>query len=334
MKNNLLFLISVSFFISFFVISVTSFPVFVNQVLAREEGIFINIKPENPEPLENVNVSIKSFSVNLDVVSISWFVDGKFIVSEIGKKSIPVRAGAAGSNTSVVAEISFSSGKVEKKVIISPSKIVMLWQAEDSFVPPFYKGKALASQETSIKIVALPEIKSGNELIDPKNMIYKWEKDYENVSAGADYGKNYFLYQNNYLENSENISVTASTLDQKSSAYAGIDVGMVNPKIVFYKKDEKLGNLWEKSVGDGYGVKNNDIIIAAPYFISPKEILSPLLSFSWFINDGLVNIPSYKKHLLNLNTKEGVHGKAKIKLEIENKYKLFQTANKEIGVSF
>ena len=42
--------------------------------------------------------------------------------------------------------------------------MVLLWQANDSYVPPFYKGKALPGADTKIKIVAMPEIRSGSLL--------------------------------------------------------------------------------------------------------------------------------------------------------------------------
>jgi len=33
--------------------------------------------------------------------------------------------------------------------------MVLLWQADDSYVPPFYEGKALPSPNSEIKVVAM-----------------------------------------------------------------------------------------------------------------------------------------------------------------------------------
>jgi hypothetical protein len=298
------------------------------------EKISIDVNPPNPKPLESVNVSLNSFSVNLGTTLISWFVNEKLVASGIGQKKISVRVGVAGSSTNILAKISLDSGEVEKTLVLKPASVVLLWEAQDSYVPPFYKGKAMASAGSLIKVVALPEIKLDDKLINLKSIVYEWKKDHENTLEGAVYGKDFFLYQNDYLEDSNNISVLATTLDKKNSASANTNISATEPKIVFYRQDSQNRTIWEKSVGDGHKVKNTEVLVAVPYFISPKEILSPLLIFTWSINDYPVSVKSFIKHLLPLKTSQGSSGRANIKLEIENKYKLFQRADQEINVEF
>ncbi|MDD5720950.1 MAG: hypothetical protein PHT16_00675 [Candidatus Pacebacteria bacterium] len=298
------------------------------------DDVLVNVSPENPAPGENVNISLKSYVNNLDIVLISWSVNGKNVSSGIGKKSFSLNAPSAGGETSVIATASLPDGAVDTKVIIRPSAMVLLSEALDSYTPPFYKGKALPSPDSLVKVVALPEIKSGSNFINPKNLTYAWQKDYTSNQDGSGYGKNTFTYVNDYLENSNNIGVTAGTTDQKFSSTVNIDVRMKEPKIIFYKNDAKLGTIWEQALADGYKILGNEIIEAAPYFFSPRDIRVPLVTFDWFINSQTINVPSYRKNILPLQAQVGTSGTSKIRLEINNADKIFESAVKEINVNF
>src|SRR5437773_12564624 len=95
---------------------------------ASSSSILISMVPENPAPYENVDISLNSYANNLDTVLISWSVDGKKVSSGIGKKSFSVKAGAAGSKSTVTAIIALPDGSIEINVSIQPSVMVLLWQ--------------------------------------------------------------------------------------------------------------------------------------------------------------------------------------------------------------
>lgn len=308
------------------------FPATAQAVSAS--SIFLSVAPENPNPYEEVTLTLNSYSNNLDTALINWFVNGKNTASQIGKKSFTTKVGANSSETVVNALISLPDGKVEKKVTLRPSTLTLLWQAEDSYVPPFYKGKALPLPDSKIKIVAVPEIRSGGNLINPKNMAYSWKKNYSNEQGASGYGKNSFVYNNDYLESSDTINVLATTVDQKYSTEGTIVVRPANSKILFYKKDNELGTLWEKAIGNNYRITQDEILLAVPYFISPKNPQNPILTWSWSINGSPVYLSGLTKNLIPLKVQSGVSGMSKLRVEIENKYKIFQTVSKEINIQF
>ncbi len=301
---------------------------------AVSDDVLVQVIPSNPAPNENVDIILKSFVYNLDSVSISWSVNGKMVASSIGKKTFSTTAGKTGEGINVVATISLPNGTIDTKITIKSSVMILLWQANDSYVPPFYKGKALPSQESEVKVVAMPEIKSGSGIIPSQNLVYSWKKDYVNESNNSGYGKNYFLFVNDYLEDSNIISVTASTTDQTNSSNADINIGTSQPKILFYRNDSNLGTIWEKTLDDTHKIKDKEVVSAIPYFISPKEILNPTLVWSWFINDTGVNLTGFNKNSMPLQTQAGVHGTSKLRLDIANSDKVFQTASKEISIEF
>ncbi|MBP6883797.1 MAG: hypothetical protein KBC06_01000 [Candidatus Pacebacteria bacterium] len=298
-------------------------------------SINMDVAPSNPTPNQNVTLTLSSYAANLDSVSISWFVNGKSELTGIGKKTFSVTAGASGSRTTVVAKIALPDGEIDKTVVIAPSVMVLLWEATDSYVPPFYRGKALLPSESEVKIVALPEIKTSGGLVNSKNMTYAWKKDYTNVADAGGYAKNSYTFGTDYLDDTNNVSVVASTVDQKYSTEANINVTSITPRISIYKKDQNLGTIWENALTDPYIITGSETLLAAPYFMSPKEIRRPDLTFSWFINDLAVSISSgFQKNILPIKVPEGSSGTSKLKIQVENTDKLLQSVSREIRVQF
>lgn len=305
-------------------------------VFAQQEStsILVNVIPANPNPGEDVNVYISSYSDNLDIATMTWFVNGKSVLTGVGEKSLMLKAPSVGQETKIVVKIKSQTEESQVSTTIKPSYMVLLWEAVDSYVPPFYKGKALPTPDSFVKVVALPEITSGGVKIDPKNISYTWQKDFNNVLTDSGYGKNSFTFKNDYLENSNNIGVTAYLTDQQYSSAGRIDINMYQPFIDLYRKDLKLGTDWNNALSDSHFIKGSDIIVASPYFISPKDIRRPDLVFDWSINNTTVDNAGVNKNMLPLQTEEGVSGYANVRLEINNLNKIFQTAEKEINISF
>jgi len=297
-------------------------------------SISISMYPENPAPYESVNISLSSYATDLDGASITFIVNGKTGLAGVGEKNFTLTVGAAGSETKVLIKIISQGEGIELNLVIRPSAMVLLWQAMDSYVPPFYKGKAMATADSDIKIVALPEIRNGGALVSPKNMTYSWKFNYDNDQGASGYGKNSYTYNNDYLENTNNVSVVATTIDQKYSATGNLDVGSANPKIVFYKRDLALGTQWQNALGGNHTITGNEILVAEPYFLSPKILWHPSLIWSWAINDSLVETPSIFKNIMPVAPQAGKSGTAKIRLDIENKDKIYETISKAINITF
>lgn len=306
-----------------------------NAFAVSPSSISVDVAPPNPAPNENVTITLSSFAANLDSVNISWFVNGQSVISGIGKKSFSVTAGEAESNTTVLAKIFLPDGVIDKNIIIRPAVMVLLWQATDSYVPPFYRGKALLVEEGEVKIVALPEVKNKGTAVNPKNMTYSWKKDYTNVADVSGYGKNSFTFSTDYLDASNNISVVASTIDQTYSSESSVITQISLPKISFYRIDPDFGTIWDNALKNGYQIQGDEIIIAEPYFISPKDLDIPDIKFSWFINDLMISIrSSFGKNIMPLRVQTGATGTSKLRAQVENTANLSSGTTREINVEF
>jgi hypothetical protein len=302
---------------------------------ASPTGIALTVAPQNPLPGESTTITLNSFAYNLDIVKISWLVSGVKAGEGVGKKTFTVTAPSVGKEIIVTAQIALPDGIVEVSASVRPNTMALLWQATDSYVPPFYKGKALPVLGSEIKIVALPEIRSGSNTVNPKNMTYDWKFNYENDAASSGYGKNSYIYTQDYLENTSVIGVTATTLSQNGGAEGDISIGSYLPKILFYKKDTNLGIIWENSLTNNHRVINEEVLVAAPYFISPKNLWHPTLSWNWSINgQSAPTSDSVHPNLLPVKAETGISGNANIGLQINNTEKLFESTSQSINVQF
>lgn len=310
-------------------------PVISSTALAvSPHAIGVDVIPPNPSPFQNITIVLSSFAANLDAVSITWIEDGKTITSEFGRKSFTTKTKAAGSETLVEARIALPDGEIIKRIILRPAVLVLLWQATDSYVPPFYKGKALPTADSEIRVVAMPEIISVGKKVDPKNMTYSWEQDYENAPGASGYGKNFYTYVADYLRDSAVIGVVASTLDQQNNSESNINIATNSPEILFYKIDPSLGVFWENALSNDYTILGEAVVVAAPYFISPKDWRRPELEFFWSINGRSVAVPSYSKNLLPVRAGAGSSGASSLRLRIEHMDRIFQTVDKTLNIQF
>lgn len=298
-------------------------------------SIYVDIVPPNPAPNENVTVTLSSYGSNLDSVLITWFVSGKKNSSGVGMKSFSIQAPNAGSETTIRALIDLPDGDIEKNIIIRPNILTLLWQATDSYIPPFYKGKALPTADSEIKVVAMPEIRRSGATVNARDLLYYWKLNYTNDGSGSGYGKNHFTYINDYLEVSDNVAVSVSTIDGQYSGEANINIAPTLPQISFYENHSDLGIIWDKALKDGHRIIGNKIIVAEPYFLSPKEIWHPSIIWNWYINSNLTNntLP-YRQNWMPLRVEGSDSGFSSLKLEIENKDQFFGTTEREINLEF
>jgi hypothetical protein len=297
-------------------------------------SILVDVSPANPAPNENVSITLSSYTSNLDSVRIEWGVNGKTTLSGIGKKTYSLKAGGEGSSTTVEIRIMLPDGEIDKRVVIAPQVMTLLWQTNDSYVPPFYRGKAFPVPESPIKVVAIPEAKNSNGTNNSSNMVYDWTMNYENVPEGSGYGKNSFTYTSDYLDDSNLISVSASTPEQTYSSEASVTITSGEPKLVFYKKDNALGTIWENALPDGHQISGDEIIVAEPYFVTPKNLRVPVFTWNWSINGNTVTNQGFLKNNLPVKVPAGTRGTSVIRLDLSNIDKIFQKVSKELNVEF
>lgn len=296
--------------------------------------INVELIPSNPKPNELISASINSYSTDINSAKITWSLNGKIQKSGVGEKSLIFNSGDVGTTNILYISVKTKEGElVEKSLTISPVSVDLIWQNE-SFVPPFYKGKALYSHQNKITFIALPHIFNNGKELSPKTLIYTWKKNGSVIDSASGYGKNTYTTDGSVISRALNIEVTVTSPTTSANGYAHTIVTPIEPSIVFYKKDPLYGIEFQKALSGAISIENsNEInILAIPFFFGVTDKRSADLTYSWSINgNGISNAGSSNQVF---RKKEGTKGNSLISLSIENSNKILQYASESFNLVF
>ena len=300
-----------------------------------DTDVSIQITPAIPGPKEEFTVTLKSYLFELDKALMTWSVNGVQISSDYGRTSLQATTGALGEKTTVfVAIVATYSGKeirIDKKLVIEPAQLDLLWEAADSYVPPFYEGKALPASEAIIKVVAMPN--TPHIETRAKTLSYAWNRNFDAVPSASGYGKQMLVLKHDYLKDVERIAVTASDTTGSYATKSDVSISPVTPHIYFYEKRPSLGVQYQYALGDGFSVESGErTLIAEPYFFSPRDKLSNTLSYKWKVGTSAIATP-VPRHEITFKAREGASGASIVTIEVESIPKLFQKVAQSIQIT-
>ncbi|MDO8493310.1 MAG: hypothetical protein Q7S19_02085 [bacterium] len=238
------------------------------------------VSPQNPGAFTNVYIHLVSFEVDLDRSNIIWTVNGRKQQEGIGQDDLQFVTGAIGKKTVVSAEVISQDGKnIKKQISIIPAEADLIWQS-DGYVPPFYRGKSLATVGNNIKLVAIPDFITENGVrLDPDKLVYKWSVNGEDITSG--YGQSSATIGINDQISEVDIFVDISNLDKTLRATKSIAISPTNPILLFYETNPLLGTLYNTSLfGNLQMTEAESTIKVEPYFYNTNKV-----SYAWGINN-------------------------------------------------
>ena len=320
-------IIIVSIFCLFFI----PLSVFAN-LDGSTEDITLKTNPEIPIPNEILSLNLDSYLIDLGTSEIIWYKNDVLQNKGYGERSFSFVVGRPGSSDSITAVISTQNGKIfTKNFVIRPAEVDLIWESNSS-TPPFYKGKALVPKQSIVKIVAVPNIIDlEGRRIDPKNLIYKWKKNWEVLGSLSGFGKNIYLFDSSKTFRDNIITVDVQTLDGKFRATKSIKLSFCQPKIIFYKDAPLLGIMFENAITDKFKLKEDEVtFFAQPFFFSKSDIFNNL-ELEWFMNGKKI-----KKSLGNILTfKRPIDkGFSLVDLKIQNINRFLQFATGSFQIEF
>ncbi|MEK7581850.1 MAG: hypothetical protein AAB488_00765 [Patescibacteria group bacterium] len=312
---------------------------FIAQVFAQTTGnsqVSLSLNPEQPGPRQKTTARLVSYAMDLNRASITWVLDGKKILSGIGEKEFSFVTGEVGETSDINVSIgSTPLGTITKSLSLTPGEIILIWEASDSYTPPFYKGKALPPAQGNIKIVAIPNIKSGGLLIKPENLVYKWRRNDKAVEANSGFGKNTLVIRNGYTDLVEKIEVTASPSSGDTTAFGRAIIALIDPQIILYENRPLEGVYYESMLPERFTLDNEEIKInAEPYYFSSPDKEKSALLFSWVINGEKTLGDKSDPGALSLRIDNGASGASNISLGVKNKVSFLQDANTNLIIKF
>ena len=292
------------------------------DVDVQSTDIIADVSPSNPGPYTNVTITLSSYATDLSKAMIEWKSGDKIILSGFGKTSYSFKTLGPNNTTSFLVTVlpTGSVKEVTKVIAITPSDVVMLWQAIDGYTPPFYRGKSFISSEGLIKVVAMPN--TTGTTADKNKMTYAWSLSDQADQNASGYGKDSYTFRNSNLNASENVSVDISSLSGNYSGTGSVVVPIVDPKIIFYKRSPTEGVLYENALGNEFTMTEDEAtVVAEPYFLAYKGNENDF-TYSWQINGQDIDTPTKKTELTIRPSSRG--GYATVSATFENLTLLFQ----------
>lgn len=300
----------------------------------QDTDIALIISPQYPSPNQNATATLSSHVLNLDKANITWIIDNQELNRGIGMKSFKFKTGNMYASTNISATIDTIEGQsISKNITIIPAGVDLLYEAYDSYVPPFYKGKSLVPKQGTFKVVAMPNLTNQGLKVNPANLSYVWVKDDTIMNSPSGWGKNYFIFQTSYLDKENNIEVKVSDITGGLNASKALKLKTASPKVIFYRIDPLLGKDTNKALNSDFILnKEGETIVAEPYFFSPKDLSANEYTFDWYLGGEKIETPD-SKNMISIKP-EGEQGQSAIRLVVSNIKTLFQKAEKKINVGF
>lgn len=255
----------------------------------------IDAFPETPSPGETVKLSIDPFGFDIDTARVQWVINGKNVLSGTGEDQYELEVGDIGESYKITATITLPDGtKNTRERVVKVALLSLYWWA-DTYVPPWYKGKALPTARSKVTFLALPKIsKTGTP-----PLVYNWKLNDSLVDGKrSGLGKSTFIYSS-MLGIPDNISVEIKSIIGGITKEFPIRLRMVEPTVGIYELRPLEGVDFAKRLSS-LEVTGGSIVdfIAEPFFV-PLNSLSDIV-YDWQLNG--TNIPPKKDALPNVIT--------------------------------
>jgi hypothetical protein len=296
-------------------------------------GAILKINPTFPKPNQTIVAEVSSLATDIDRANISWSLNGRPYQSGRGLKKVEMLAGDNGSTLNITVTVTSVEGeRFTDTERIRVSNVELIWEAF-SYTPPFYKGKALASHETLIKVVAMPELlTSGGALINPDNLIYTWRKDRTVLGSLSGIGRQSLIFRMPKLSEVSRVDVEISSIDGTQTTATSIVIQSLDPLVVAYEKHPLFGVDFSRAlIGDVLMNRNEINIIATPFYFSAYSADDIRLKYGWRINRSNSGI---NRNEITLRADEGKKGASSVSFSAENVKEIMQSAGTSFNILF
>ncbi|MEK7133410.1 MAG: hypothetical protein AAB771_01840 [Patescibacteria group bacterium] len=293
----------------------------------------INLLPVNPTPNSPVTAKVKSFQFDVNRAAITWEVDGKIVSGGLSEKTIQLIAPDLGKTKKITVYVTTADEiKASQSLILSGNDLDFLWEAM-TFVPTGYKGKALPTAGSTVRISAIPYLFKDGAKLPPESLIYEWSLDFKRKISDSGAGKDSFVFS---LENNKNHTIILKISDRSEtvSFEKGFTVSGDNtlPEILFYEEHPLEGPIYRRAFSGNIGLRAGDLSLRAePFYFSRENIAN--LSYEWKMNNQPL-AAGEKPNVLNLLAPAEDEGKATIEINVKHPDKFLQFTDAALNIIF
>jgi len=300
-----------------------------------EDSIESTVSPSIPGTFERVTIDIKNYSGDFTRATIQWFIDGVLVSEGVGETKFTFTTGGVGETVTIRMKATSHTGKVnERTYTFTPSEIDLIWET-DTYTPATYKGKALHTIESPLRIVAFPTFKKNGITYNPNQLIYTWSINGKVRNDLSGYNKQVIdLRAEDTYRSQTQVTVRIATTDNSVISEKSTTIQTIDPFIVLYEHMPLIGPNYASAISKTYKLQKQEIrLIAEPYFFDVPSSTHPLLSYSWKINQTPVSFTDTLPNILTLRHTGG-SGKSTLSLSTTHGLISEQNQNQSITIEF
>jgi len=273
------------------------------------------------KPHSSLEARVKSTTLDLARAEIVWYLNDE----PVGEQSDIVQQfeiGELGRPYVIRVNVVIDGEEFVQERQIMASEVDLLWEGT-SYVPNFYRGRALAAPETTVRAEALARlINAEGNLIEPRNIVYVWRKNGALLERESGRGKKTITLKAPLLFSTDTLTVEARSLDDALYATADADITSTDPFVLLYPEHPLFGLLSHQAIIQRASFPDSEMTFSAVPFFTPDSEYDPLLSFTWIINDTRIDTGAETPHRITLGASEDQQT-ARIELSLSHRTNYF-----------
>lgn len=294
-----------------------------------ESPVEVRVTPSNPGPGDQVVFEVVNAPREGEVIY-RWSVDGSLYDQGRGVDTITLQVGDVGEAFSVSLSV-YVNGVLyaEKERVVRPAEISLVWEG-DVYTPPFYSGFPFPNRESSVNLLAVPNIVQNGVLLSSDELYYEWFIN----NSRRNFAKGFGLDSTNIkvpgLGEPFSVKVVAKTIDGLIEAQETVYIAPADPEILVYEKTPLMGVLFNRAIANSFELTEEETtFVAFPLYSSPLNALD----LSWKINGEPSEVGATPQELVLRREGQG-GGRYNIAIQAKNTSRLFERFSKNFLLTF
>lgn len=283
------------------------------------DRLTIEMQPSFPESNTPLSLSVRSISTDLSRAAISWYVNGELVTEGFGEVQARATTGGIGTRTEIRVEV---VGENDELLIatrtVQPAEVDLLWET-DSYVPPLYLGKRLASSGARVRTEAIPRlVRPDGTYVPTRDIIFTWRKNDAVITDASGRGKSSATFSGPELFGSDTITVEAASIDGSLLGAASVLIPSRTPFVLLYQEHPLFGTLFHRTLREESQLPDTEVtFVAAPFFASATTADDSRLSYAWRVNRTSITPDASTPSRITINA-DGSDGSARVELSVNH----------------
>lgn len=298
------------------------------------DAVSLTLSPQYPAPGASVRIEAGSSAYDLSESSLTWRVNGKVFAQGVGITSADVVAGGLGSSVAISIEATAPDGaELFAEVAVAPTEVDLLFDA-DSYVPPFYTGRALPSAGSTLRLEAIPHFVAENgKEIPSSDITFTWKRNDQVLGSVSGRGRSTARIPAPALFGTDTISVEAISLDKSLAGSATVRIPSAEPVLALYQDHPLFGLMTHRALGPQSLIPDSEMTFAAiPYFAPVANLYDRSLQWSWRVNNTPIASDQKRPNEITIGAQNS-NGIGLLALELSHLTNVFFQASGSWGVT-